>query len=104
MQRYEITLHPEAERELVELYDYIADQSDAVTAWNFVEGIREFCSKLGAFPERGTERKDLRSGLRIIGYKRRVSIAFSVNGSRVSILGIFYGGRQIKAGIIGQRE
>jgi len=32
---YKVVLHREAERELGELYDYIADQAGAAIAWNF---------------------------------------------------------------------
>lgn len=31
-------------------------------------------------------------GLRIVGFRRRISIAFSVEKDVVSILGIYYGG------------
>jgi len=39
----------------------------------------------------------LKSGLRVIGYRRRVSIAFSVEAETVVTLGIFYGGRNFTA-------
>jgi toxin ParE1/3/4 len=82
---------------------YIADQSGASRAWNFISGIRDHCQELAIFPERGSLREELRPGLRIIGYRRRVSIAFSVSEGAVHILGVFYGGRQISAEIIDQR-
>ncbi|TIP98758.1 MAG: type II toxin-antitoxin system RelE/ParE family toxin, partial [Mesorhizobium sp.] len=40
-------------------------------------------------------RLEVMPGLRIIGYRRTVSIAFAVDGERVLILGIFYRGRNI---------
>ncbi|MFC5755900.1 type II toxin-antitoxin system RelE/ParE family toxin [Rhizobium sp. GCM10022189] len=92
---YRVVFHPEAQRELAELYDYIAEQAGPVIAWDFISGIRTFCLELHTFPKRGTERTELREGLRIIGYGSRVSIAFQVNDDRVMILGVFYGGRQI---------
>jgi len=51
---YKVVLHREAERELAELYDYIADQAGAAIAWNFISGIRDFCIELTTFPERGS--------------------------------------------------
>ncbi len=41
----------------------------------------------------GVARDDLRPGLRICGFRRRVTIAFVVTEENVEILGIFYGGR-----------
>lgn len=91
--RYRVLLHPKAETELNALYDTVAEKAGAVTAWNFVSGIRTFCSKLSDFPERGTERVELMPGLRIVGYRRSVSVAFIVETEAVIILGIFYGGK-----------
>lgn len=51
-----------------------------------------FCESLGMLPERGHRRDDLRPGLRVVGFKRRVTIAFEIAGQLVTILGIFYGG------------
>jgi toxin ParE1/3/4 len=42
---------------------------------------------------RGARRDDIRPGLRVFGFRRRVSIAFEVTGEAVTILGIFYGGQ-----------
>ena len=47
------------------------------------------------FPERGRQRDDLRPGLRIVGFERRVSIAFHVSPDTLVIDRIFYGGRDI---------
>ena len=41
-------------------------------------------------------RDDLREGVRIIGFERRVSIAFTVNHDTVQIARIFYGGRDVE--------
>jgi toxin ParE1/3/4 len=42
-------------------------------------------------------------GLRIIGYRRRVSIAFVVQGNDVAILGVFYGGRNVTVEMLEER-
>lgn len=41
----------------------------------------------------GVAREDLRPGLRTIGFRRRVVIAFSVTDATVEVHGVFYGGR-----------
>lgn len=43
-------------------------------------------------------------GLRIIGYRRRVSIAFAIGADMVIILGIFYGGRNFTAEMFEERR
>ena len=42
---------------------------------------------------RGTQRDDIRPGLRVTNYKGRAVIALTVDADRVSILGVFYGGQ-----------
>jgi toxin ParE1/3/4 len=54
------------------------------------------CESLKTFPMRGSRRDDIRPGLRVFGFRRRVSIAFEVTGDVVTILGIFYGGQNFQ--------
>ena len=44
-------------------------------------------------------RDDLLPGLRVVGFERRVSIAFHIDGERVTFDRILYGGRDIDATI-----
>jgi len=44
--------------------------------------------------ERGAARDDIRPGLRLLAFERRVSIAFLIEGERVVILRILNAGRQ----------
>ncbi|MBA4003058.1 MAG: plasmid stabilization protein, partial [Delftia sp.] len=44
-----------------------------------------------------TPRDDVRPGLRITNYRKRTVIAFAVDADMVSIIGIFYGGRDHEA-------
>jgi toxin ParE1/3/4 len=67
-------------------------------------GIREHCLSLSTFPQRGTERVEIMPGLRIVGYRRAVSIAFAVEGERVLILGVFYAGRNITPELLEERH
>lgn len=100
---YQIVFHPKAESELEALYDDIAERASPAIAWNFVVGIREHCLDLSTFPQRGTERVEIMPGLRIVGYRRAVSIAFAVEGERVLILGVFYAGRNITPELLEER-
>ena len=100
---YQIVFHPKAESELEALYDDIAERASPAIAWNFVVGIREHCLGLSTFPQRGTERVEIMPGLRIVGYRRAVSIAFAVDGERVLILGVFYAGHNITPELLEER-
>ncbi len=100
---YRIVFHASAEAELEQLYDDIAERASPAVAWDFVAGIRDHCLGLSTFPQRGTERVEMMPGLRIIGYRRAVSIAFAVDGERVLILGIFYAGRNITPELLEER-
>ena len=88
-----IILTPEARDHLDAIYDYIAAAASPDLAWRFTEGILDHIGKLTDFPHRGTMRDDLRPGLRMIAWRRRVTIAFAVNDTALVVIGIFYGGR-----------
>jgi toxin ParE1/3/4 len=85
-----------ARGDLSQLFEYIAKQSGSVRAFNYTEQIRAFCLGLATFPERGRQRDDLRPGLRLISFKRRVTIAYHISGTRVIIDRIAYAGRNIE--------
>lgn len=101
---YRIVFHPLAEQELVDLYTYIDDNAGPGRAGAFVAGIQNYCLGLSTFPKRGTVRDDIMPGVRIVGYRRSVSIAFSVTADTVFILGFFYGGRNITPALLSDRD
>ncbi|QDX82077.1 plasmid stabilization protein [Denitratisoma sp. DHT3] len=90
---YRVVFSPQAQERLVELYRYIAEAASPVVAARYTDAIVTYCETLCAFPLRGTQRDDVRSGLRVTHYKKRAVIAFAVDTDVVSILGIFYGGQ-----------
>lgn len=98
MKRHTVLFTPFAERQLAELYAYIADQGGVARAEAYVGKIVAACRALSAFPVRGSLRDDIRPNLRMIGYGRRVTIAFSVDAESetVAIYGVFYGGQDFE--------
>jgi toxin ParE1/3/4 len=44
---------------------------------------------------RGARRDDLKKGLRVLGFERRVAIAFRVTDSQVIVARVLYGGRDL---------
>ena len=97
---HRIAFSPEARDDLNDLYLYIAERSGDVRAMTFIERIEAQCLGLTDFPERGTRREDIAPGLRIIGFERRVAIAFHVDPGLVTIDRILYGGRDL--GVLGE--
>jgi|ERR1700691_3757721 toxin ParE1/3/4 len=94
---YSVVFSPEAEAQIVDLYSYIAVEASPEIAARFTDGIVTYCESLSTFPNRGDRREDIRPGLRVTNYRKRVAIAFNVEESRVNILGIFYGGQDYES-------
>jgi len=90
---YRVAFTRRAQADLHGLFDYLADRFGLTNAQRYVEQIERSCLSLGTMPNRGTERSDLRPGMRTMGFRRRVTIAFRVKGDSVTILRILYGGR-----------
>lgn len=90
---YRVVFSPEAEGQLVALYNYIAAAASPDIAARYTEAIVSYCESLQTFPHRGTLRDDVRPGLRIANYKKRSVIVFDVDAGQVSIIGVFYGGQ-----------
>lgn len=61
----------------------------------YVGNLYAYCMNLSMFPQRGMLRDDLHPGIRIVGYRRKASIAFRVEGGLVTIVRVFHGGQDI---------
>ncbi len=85
-----------ARDQLDAIYDYIAEAAYPDIARSFTDAIIGHIEKLSDFPSRGTPRDDLSPGLRTIGFRRRVTIAFAVDGNVVLVVGIYYGGQDFE--------
>ena len=68
-------------------------RANADVAIGYLDRIEAFCHGLDLASERGQLRDDIRAELRIIGFERRLTIAFTVDEDRVTILRVFYGGQ-----------
>jgi toxin ParE1/3/4 len=89
----EVIFAPEAQEDLLRLYDYIEERSGPERAHDYSSRVLTYCLSFVTFPERGLRRDDLRPGLRVIGFARRVTIAFHVTPDAITIDRLFYGGR-----------
>ena len=97
MRSVPVVFAPESLSDLIALYDWLSGAAGSQVALGYVERIEDFCRGLSLAPKRGHLRDDIRPGLRIIGFERRVTIAFMVEDDRVVILRLFYGGRDWEA-------
>lgn len=93
MKERAVEFSPEALEDLQRIYDWLANAADPETAFAYISRIETFCRGLAFGAERGHSRTDIRPGLRIVGFERRVTIAFTVTETRILILRLFYGGR-----------
>ena len=97
MKQRDVVFSPEAEDDLIRLFDFVRSRSDLKTARNYMSRIEIFCMKLDLASERGTLRNDVRKGLRIVGFERRLTIAFTVDDERLTILKVFAAGQNWEA-------
>jgi plasmid stabilization system protein ParE len=93
---HSVIYSPEAEAQLLALFFHIAAAASPEIAARYTDAIVEQCESLKTFPMRGAQRDDIRPGLCVFGFRRRVSITFEVTGEVVTILGIFYGGQNFE--------
>lgn len=98
-----LIVHSDAADELDRIYDYIAERSGSERAWSFVDGVRTFLGNLCLHPERGSLRSGAVEGLRVVGFRRRLSVTFVVRERDVLVLGFFYAGRNIDPALLGER-
>lgn len=94
---YTVEFAPEALEQLSMLYRYVAQVASPEIAQRYTDAIVTHCEELRTFPLRGNQRDEIRPGLRITNYRKRVVIAFAVVAKQVSILGVFYGGQDFEA-------
>jgi toxin ParE1/3/4 len=91
-----VVFDSQASRDFAEIFAWIADHSSLNVADRYTARLRAFCERLALFPERGMRRDDLAAGVRLLGFERRVTVAFVVAPDAVAVLRLLYGGRDIE--------
>lgn len=94
---YRLIFAPEAEEQLLELFDYIANAASPDIALRYTNALVSYCENFCNFPYRGNRRDDIRPGLRTTNYRKRTVIAFTVSDATISIIGIFHGGQNYES-------
>ncbi len=93
MKRRRVVFTPEARNDIFEIYDWIAAKAGFQIAISYIERIETYCLGFELASKRGHRCDDISPGLRIVGFERRVTIAFAVDDDCVTILRLFYGGQ-----------
>ena len=96
---YRVIFAPQAKAQLLALHRRISEAASPAVAERYTTSIVQYCLSLSTFPHRGTRRDDIRSGLRLLGFRRRVTIVLTVSERVVMILGVFYGGQDVEAAL-----
>jgi toxin ParE1/3/4 len=90
---YQVIFSPAARKHIEELEEYLAERFYPGNVEKFIKRLTQACLSLAFAPHRGTRREDLRTGMRTIGFERRVTIYFKLMEDQVIIMGLLYGGR-----------
>ena len=86
---YTVIFTPEAQEQLVALYRYIAAAASPETAERYTSSIVTYCEGLQSFPHRGSQRDDIRPGLRVTNYKGQYAPVFVMTAYMFSVIGVF---------------
>lgn len=73
-------------------------------AERYTSAIITYREELRTSTHRGIRRDDIREGLRVTNYRKRVVIAFDVDAAQVSVIGIFYGGQDYETVLQGDTD
>ncbi|AKP91461.1 type II toxin-antitoxin system RelE/ParE family toxin [Achromobacter ruhlandii] len=91
---FRVVFTPDALRDIVNMQRYFSPAGTSATADGYVDGVIQACLDLAHFPRRGARRHAANPNLRFLHHQKRCTIAYSVNDDgSVTIMGVFYGGR-----------
>ena len=89
-----VVFSQQAIRQLDDLEGYIADRSYPERAIRYTRRLIRFCNRLGLAPNTGQLLELSRAGVRSVGFERRITVYFQASPMQVTVLGIYYAGRQ----------
>ena len=93
MNRRQVFYSPAARTDLTNILRWIAAAGAPQSGLLYVERIERFVDGLDLASERGRSREEVRPGMRVAAFERRVMVAYRADDVSVTILRIFYGGQ-----------
>ena len=93
---YVVRFSKRSQADLISIYAYISAKSDSSRALAYFERIRDYCLTVNRFSQRGTSWQQVQRGVRVVGFERRVSIAFRIKGQTIEIVRVMYGSRNVE--------
>jgi toxin ParE1/3/4 len=99
VKRFSVHFDRGVAEDIEDIRNFVRLAASQAIADAFVERIVFYCEGLGTTPHRGAVRDEIAPGLRVVGWRKTVSIAFQVDESvgRVLVLGVLYRGRDVAA-------
>jgi toxin ParE1/3/4 len=88
-----LLLRRAARKELDTLFEYLDTQNGTQSALDFIDDFHRTCDRLLQFPFIGRSREDLAQDLRTIHVRRRLMIAYRVQGKDIEVVALAYAGR-----------
>jgi toxin ParE1/3/4 len=89
-----VVITTDAESDLEEIFDHIAADSPAI-ARRFVNSLREHAIRIGRAPRSYPQRPQFGPGIRVAFHRSYVAL-FRITATRVEILHIVHGARDLK--------
>jgi toxin ParE1/3/4 len=89
----QVTVSRQATEDITTIYHHTFQAAGSKVADEYIQRLETFISGFAFAAERGTLRSDIRPNLRVIGFEKRIAIAFKVKDDRVEILRCFWGGQ-----------
>lgn len=93
--KYKVRLTLAAQRDIDKLLTYLVPRAGEAVAHGYIGRVKAFLRGFETFPKRGTVRSETREGLRVIGFERSLSIAFTVDEDTVYILRVLTKGQEL---------
>lgn len=99
MAAYRVDLDARAIEDLARLRDHIAEARGRAFADQYIARIFDHFSGFETTPFRGVKRDDIRRGLRVVGWRKTLTIAFTVDEATFTVLiaAVMYRGRDADA-------
>lgn len=94
---HKVLFSESADNDLAEIAAYLLPLAGRRVTDRYLQRLIDYCQSLSLFPNRGMP-VGARPGLRLLGYRRQATIAFSIVDDRITIVRIFHHGQNVSVG------